>query len=460
MISTHAMDLPDIKKLIADNNPWWQSGEIPSTLALPFRRPLLMQRLMKYLTVDRIVVLKGVRRAGKSTLMFQMAQQLLADGVAPRQIIFVDFEDFRLRHDIHQIIDTLDELYDGKFHEPPVKYLFLDEVHHIEHWESAVKVYFDRKRAVKFIVSGSSSPLVQRGLEALIGRCLEEKILPFSFRDFLLYHHGRSELGEKISQLAIEFENGESLLAGAHAMPSQLTALNIVLASYLRRGGFAHVIEQTDSLLFQRDLREDVVEKIIYRDLAQLYGIEQPSALERLFYCLAGQTAGLLNSESLAKFLQIKQKDLKEYVNYLQRTQLINLLALYSPSIGKSIRSMQKCHVIDSGLMTAFGFYDEAKAIEAAIARHLYNARPFYWRDQYEVDFVVQIGPRLLPIEVKYRENIESEDFRGLGAFMRTFDAKDGILVTKHEAGQKNLAEGTVYLVPASVFLLSNGDLL
>jgi predicted AAA+ superfamily ATPase len=78
----------------------------------------------------------------------------------------------------------------------------------------------------------------------------------------------------------------------------------------------------------------------------------------------------------------------------------------------------------------------------------------------YEVDFVIQIGPRLLPIEVKYRENIESEDFRGLGAFMRTFGAKDGILVTKHDAGQKSLAEGTIYLVPASVFLLSNGDLL
>jgi hypothetical protein len=66
----------------------------------------------------------------------------------------------------------------------------------------------------------------------------------------------------------------------------------------------------------------------------------------------------------------------------------------------------------------------------------------------------------LLPIEVKYRENIENEDFRGLGVFMKTFGAKDGILVTKHDAGQKSLAEGTVYLVPASVFLLSNGDLL
>ncbi len=454
------MDLPDIKKLIAANNPWWESGEIPSTLALPFRRPLLMQRLMKYLTVDSVIVLKGVRRAGKSTLMFQMAQQLLGDGVAPRQIIFVDFEDRRLRYDVHQIIDALDELYGGKFFEPPVKYLFLDEVHHIEHWESAVKVYYDRKRAIKFIVSGSSSPLVQRGADALIGRCLEEKILPFSFRDFLLYHHGKSESGEKVSQTAIEFSKGESLLTGAQVLALQLATLNTILASYLRQGGFAHVLEQTEAFLFKKRLQEEVVEKIIYRDLAQLYGIEQPEALERLFYCLAGQTAGLLNHENLAKFLQIKQRDIKAYVNYLQRTQLINLIALYSSSAGKSVRNLPKCHLIDSGLMTAFGFYDEAKAIEAAVARHLYNARPFYWRDQYEVDFVVQIGPRLLPVEVKYREGIGSEDFRGLGAFMKTFGATDGILVTKHEAGQKNLAEGTVYLVPASVFLLSNGDLL
>jgi predicted AAA+ superfamily ATPase len=210
---------------------------------------------MKYLTVDRIVVLKGVRRGGKSTLMFQMAQQLLADSIAPRQIVFVDFEDFRLRHDVHQIIDALNELYGGKFLEPPVKYLFLDEVHHIEHWESAVKVYFDRKRAVKFIVLGSSSPLVQRGSDALIGRCLEEKILPISFQDFLLYYHEKSALGEKISQAKIEFAHGESLLAGANALTSQLTAMNAVLASYLRCGGFAHVLDQTEPLLFQKDLR-------------------------------------------------------------------------------------------------------------------------------------------------------------------------------------------------------------
>jgi hypothetical protein len=454
------MDLSDIKKLIAANNRWWENGEIPSTLALPFRRPLLMQRLMKYLNANSVVVLKGVRRAGKSTLMFQLAQQLLENGVAPRQIIFVDFEDFRLRHDVHQIIDVLDEIYGGKIFEPPIKYLFFDEVHHIEHWESAVKVYYDRKRALKFIVSGSSSPLVQRGADALIGRCLEEKILPFSFRDFLLYHHGKSELGEKVSHVELEFSKGDGLLTGAQALTTELVTLNAVLTSYLRQGGFAHVLEEKDSFLFKKRLQEDVVEKIIYRDPAQLYGIAQPSVLERLFYCLVGQTAGLLNSESLAKFLQIKQKDLKEYVNYLQRTQLINLLALYSPSIGKSERSMPKCHVIDSGLMTALGFYDEAKAIEAAVARHLYNMRPFYWREQYEVDFVVQIGPRLLPIEVKYREGIDSEGWRGLAAFMKTFGAKDGILVTKHDAGQRRLAEGTVYLVPASVFLLSNGDLL
>jgi hypothetical protein len=188
------MNLPDLKKLIIANNPWWETGQIPSTLAPPFRRPLLIERLMKYLTVDRVVVLKGVRRGGKSTLMFQMAQQLLEGGIAPQQIVFLSFDNTRLRHELYQILEALDELYNGNFLEPPLKHLFLDEVHYLENWEFEVKVHFDRKRAVKFIVSGSSSPLVQRGSEALIGRCLEEKILPFSFRDFLLYHHGKSEL--------------------------------------------------------------------------------------------------------------------------------------------------------------------------------------------------------------------------------------------------------------------------
>jgi len=281
-----------LKKLLYFHNPWWIDYKVPESLKLTYRRPAL-KKLLEYFKLDRAILIKGPRRTGKTTLLYQIIDELITKREIPAQnIIYLSCDDPELKLltnppsdspiNLSDILDVYEQLREKTIKElkPNEKiYLFLDEVHFWEGWQFEIKKYFDKKYPLKFILSGSSASLIKRGSESLMGRTIEELILPFSFYEFLSCQLKNKRLDKIILNLQKNFASS-NLLKGVTGLFSDMDSISpidqlipyqnkikILFAEYLNRGGFPHLLEVENPILWQRLLREDVIEKVIYRDL-------------------------------------------------------------------------------------------------------------------------------------------------------------------------------------------------
>ncbi|RMD92211.1 MAG: hypothetical protein D6813_06260, partial [Calditrichaeota bacterium] len=270
----------ELSFLLSFHNPWWLTAKVPEELNLPFRRPVFI-KILEYLKLDRIIILKGPRRTGKSTLIFQLISELLNRGIEPNRILYLPFDDPDLTFSFNDIILELEKLLGHEIHQGPQIYCFFDEIQHLENWSGYLKKYSDKKWPIKFIVSGSSASLIRHGAESLAGRTIEEILLPFSFYEFLLFH-----LNEREAQLLKELHQSYDLNQ-PDTLPVQISLIEkklaILFEKYLITGGFPGLFCIEEPSLRKKILQEDIIEKVIYRDLVKRYGIKKPDVLEKLF---------------------------------------------------------------------------------------------------------------------------------------------------------------------------------
>jgi len=472
-----------LKKLLYFHNPWWIDHRVPDSLKLTYRRPVL-KKLLEYFKLDRAILIKGPRRTGKTTLLYQIIDELITKREIPAQdIIYLSCDDPELksltnlpsdsRINLSDILDVYEQLRGKTIKELKANekiYLFLDEVHFWEGWQFEIKKYFDKKYPLKFILSGSSASLIKKGSESLMGRTIEELILPFSFYEFLSYQLKLKDkrLDEIILNLQKNFFSS-NLLTGITGLFSDSISsidqlipyqnkIKILFAKYLDRGGFPHLLEIENPILWQRLLREDVIEKVIYRDLVDLYEIKKPQVLEKFFLYLAGHSSDIMNIASIANSLCLSREYTLKYLNYLIESFLVFGIKKYSPSVEKQIRSNQKVHLIDSGLITVFGGGNkenrvEGQKVESLIGRCFLGDNVFYWREIEEVDFVLDVNS-LLPVEVKYRNIILPRDLKGIIKFMEKYGVREGIVVTKDLFQKRKQDDKILWLIPAWLLLL------
>ena len=477
-----------LKKLLYFHNPWWVDHIVPDSLKLTYRRPVL-KKLLEYFKLDRAILIKGPRRTGKTTLLYQIIDELITKKKIPaKNIIYLSCDDPELklltsspsdsRINLSDILDVYEQLRGKTIKElkPNEKiYLFLDEVHFWEGWQFEIKKYFDKKYPLKFILSGSSASLIKRGSESLMGRTIEELILPFSFCEFLSCQLKDKRVDKIILNLQKNFAPS-NLLKGVtdlfsdsinvspidQLIPYQ-NKINIFFDEYLNRGGFPHLLEVENPILWQRLLREDVIEKVIYRDLVDLYEIKKPQVLEKFFLYLAGHSSDIVNITNIANSLCLSREYTLKYLNYLIESFLVFEIRKYSPSVEKQIRSNQKVHLIDSGLITVFGGGNkenrvEGQKVESLVGRCFLKDNVFYWREREEVDFVLDlnVGERkpLLPVEVKYRNTILPRDLKGIIKFMEKYGVREGIVVSKDLLQKRKQDDKILWLIPAWLLLL------
>ena len=475
-----------LKKLLYFHNPWWIDHRVPDSLKLTYRRPVL-KKLLEYFKLDRAILIKGPRRTGKTTLLYQIIDELITKReITAQNIIYLSCDDPELklltnpssdsRINLSNILDVYEQLREKTIIElkPNEKiYLFLDEIHFWEGWQFEIKKYFDKKYPLKFILSGSSASLIKRGSESLMGRTIEELILPFGFYEFLSCQLKDKRLNKIILNLQKNF-TPSNLLKGVTGLFSDSISpidqlipyqskIKILFAEYLNRGGFPHLLEVENPILWQRLLREDVIEKVIYRDLVDLYEIKKPQVLEKFFLYLAGHSSDIMNVTNIANSLCLSREYTLKYLNYLIESFLVFGIKKYSPSVEKQIRSNQKVHLIDSGLITVFGGGNnenrvEGQKVESLVGRCFLKDKVFYWREKEEVDFVLDINAggikSLLPIEVKYRNTILPRDLKGIIKFMTKYGVREGIVVSKDLLEKMEQNGKILWLIPAWLLLL------
>jgi len=428
---------------LAFYNPWW-TGKVPEYLVKEYRRDVFY-RIKGYLDINRIIAIKGPRRVGKTSLMYQLIEDLLETTPANR-IMYAPFDDVKIR-DFDAVIDYYERMILKESLGERQVYLFLDEAQFLPGWENQVKKYYDRNYPIKFIVSGSSATLIKKNTESLMGRTVEETILPFSFKDMLQY-----KLKEKIT---LNMEETDIVKIKKYEKDAR-----IVFDEYLLKGGFPNIFEVTETDLWQKLVKEDIIDKALYRDIVTLYDIKRPEILEKLFLYLAGINGQILDVSNVSSSLGLSREYISKYVQYLKNAYLLIGLRKYSNSIEKTVRSNEKTYVTDPGIVNALlnrkKLEDDetGRMVEAVIAAHLYGKEYYYWRDRYEVDFIVKSPEGSLPIEVKYKNQVRKKDLSGLLEYMRKNEVKEGMVVTKDYSGEEEIEGRRIKYVPTWRFLI------
>lgn len=412
-------------------NPWWQTSQIPLSLTPTYHRPVFT-KILKYLDLDRIIILKGPRRTGKSTLLFQVMQDLIIRRqVLPTRFCYISFDDPQLRIDLLDVLTLYESHNHLSLSDTTTTYLFLDEIHALPHWSSLLKLLYDKKLNLKIIVSDSAASLLTHQSESLAGRTIEEVILPLSFPEWIDYHKFKLN-------------------------PTLTPPIQTLFSNYLNHSGFMHLQEISDPILRTKMLLEDVVTKAVYKDSVEIFGLREPALLEKLFSYLASSSSSLVNVSKLASMLGIDRTQTSKYISFLENTYLVFSLSKYSPLIRETLRSQSKIHLIDQGFGPIFTTPIDS-IYESVVARHLFALYPrelYFWRDRTEVDLVLKLQDNLIPIEVKNTTNISLKELAGIATFSAKYHCQHAYILYNGPTRTEVSDNTTLHFIPTWDFLL------
>lgn len=426
--------MTDLLDLLVSLNPWW-SGKSFETGK---RRESYFSKITKYLDSDEIIILSGVRRSGKTTLLYQIIDYLInSRGVNPRGILFVNCDEpgiSRLEQPLDRIFDT----YRREIHSEENAVLILDEIQNVPEWERWIKSLHDRKN-YRIIISGLSSYLLDSNISTLLsGRYLPVPVFPLDFSEYLLFHE------MKIDTDPVHLASRKYEIIGR-------------LKDYLREGGFPDVVLQKDDMVKQ-DLLKAYYDSIVYRDIVRVNDVRNQKALADLLHYLLTNIASPYSYRRLRETMGINFDSIRDYIHYAEMAKILFEVQFFTYSLHARARANKKIYCIDNGLRNARSFRfskDEGKLAENLVYVELKRRGEeiYYWKNKGEVDFVVKnADDSLSAINVCYTDSIPGREIRGLQEFGDTFGIaiKERIILTKDT---EKVEAGIVY-VPLWKWLL------
>lgn len=401
----------DIEQTIIAQNPHW-NGEVYQH---QFER-LHYAASMKDLTMREIQIITGIRRAGKSTLMQSMINQL-AKKNSPHSILYLNLDDPNYTpfcHDaklFYNMVTTSEKLTKQK-----VTYLFIDEIQNMSAWEKYVKSVYDSNRFVKIVVSGSNAELLNSAYAKLLsGRYIKTHIYPLSYQELLL--------NRKITNSVMLAQE-------------KSTALSII-DSLMSMGGFPRV-NCIDNREQQMQLLKNYYETILLKDCIANHQVRDNTAFSALSNYLMNTISSLYSYNSLQKILGGNENTLQQYVHILENAYFIEQIQQYSYSLKSQVKSKKKAYCIDNGLITAVTFkfsHNYGKLLENLVYTELKKSnheKLYYHHDQNECDFIVHDGHTTYAMQVCYALNAENQqrEINGLKIAMEKFRITQGVIIT------------------------------
>lgn len=415
--------MPQIRSVLPGFNPWWKGHFEPI-----YKERAVYARIKKFLPLRQIIALTGLRRVGKSTLLMKVAVDAIAEGLDPKNVIYFSFDEFK-GVELHDVLHASEELLDSDFSGSRTLFL-LDEVQKLRDWENQAKALYDLHPRMKVMISGSESLFIKRKSRAtLAGRIYEFRVEPLTFREYLGFK-------------------------GEHLSPPGLYSkeLRRAYGEYVRTQGFPELVGVHDKDIIQKYIKESIVDKVLYRDIPQLFRIKQITVLEGLLGILMDEPGQIIDLTSLGKDLNISRQTLSLYLRYLEESYLIRKLYNYSKNRRKAERKLKKLYPTIQSPELLFAEDDQArsKAFECAVVNQL--RAEYFWRDPYknEVD-VIQDGTSPMPIEIKYGK-IETA---GVTAFLKKFKMAEGTIISREKDFVHQENGRKINVVPAFEYFLS-----
>ena len=320
------------------------------------------------------VIISGLRRAGKSTLLAQMAHRLGQDA-----FYYLNFEDDRFlgfqADDFNTLYQAMGEVFGSR------TVFIVDEIQNIPGWERFVRRFMDM--GFKFYITGSNASLLSRELGTrLTGRYLPVELFPFSFQEFLAFR-------------------GEPIPTPGRMTTSEMAQLGGSLDTYLNLGGIPDALKYPE-LPFLRTLYNDV----LYRDIAARYRIKALSALREMAFTLMSNPANPVSFNKLKKQLRLGSVNtIKSYISYMENGWLIFTVNMYDYSVKRQQIAPKKIYSIDTGLANAVGFRfspNTGHLLENLVFLSLrrQTSTIYYYTspEGFEVDFYLPVERRLIQV--------------------------------------------------------------
>lgn len=449
-------------------NPWWVDGHIeedynqmPRRLYFDLFKPLVYER-----DIRRAVVLMGPRRVGKTVMLYHMVEDLIQNGVDPKKIIFITIENPIYNNmGLEQLFQYAKEA--SGLQDKNDWHIIYDEIQYCRDWEVHLKSLVDSYRKDKFIVSGSAAAALKfASNESGAGRFTDFLLPPLTFHEYI----SLKGLDRIIKPTNLIWE-GHSM---EFYTSSHLDELNRHFIDYINFGGYPEVIfsEKIKSNP-GRYIRQDIVDKVLLRDLPSLYGISDTRELNSLFTTIAYNSGNEFSLETLGRESQVPKNTLKKYIEYLEAAYLIRKVRRIDQS-GKRFKrdNFFKIYLTNPSLRSALfspvTATDElmGNLVETAIFdqwMHRDWFTPWYARWQNgEVDMVGLSDSSLKPnwaLEIKWSNRFyeSPKDLKSLYKFCQENELQSPIVTTIDKEGNKEYKDLTIQYLPSSAYAYTVG---
>ena len=457
--------------VLSRRNNWWATGKSSLDAVYKIKRSEF-NKIIDALGSRRIQIIIGPRRVGKSTLMQQAIGHLLKNRTDSKRILFFSCDDPTLFNGNISVGDVIEGYLNDILHEAVSElkdriYVFIDEIHMFEGWQLWLKSYYEPGYNIKFIVSGSSaSHLFDGAKESLLGRTDTIRLMPLNFMQFCRFWSAYRS-NDKIAEF-LEFIPGISLYAEPMAYYEALKQndwrwdgfkpyVNAILQEFLLIGGYPEYFLESNALLWQKRLVEDIIGQGLYRDIVSIYKIKAPDKLEKLLFFIADNNGQDFNMKTIADTIGCDNETVSAYLTYLSQAYLAVVLSNYSPNAGKTLRKNKTLYVLDNGIANAMLRLPEitdtraGHIVEAICARDALSVCEdnlwalHYWRKKdVEVDIIIDKKINVLPIEVKYRTNAKQTSLALFHQEFPNVKIPVSVVITKDQLGR----EGDVLYIP------------
>lgn len=385
----------------------------------------------EYIACSEILVISGIRRCGKSTLLQQIRLS------RPEKGFFLNFDDERLLHFTIDDFQKLHEVFIELFGEQHTFYF--DEIQNVLGWERFVRRLYDSGN--KVFITGSNAHLLSKELGThLTGRYMQIELYPFSFKEFLQYtqvHVSKNDIFTTVGR----------------------ARLTEAFTDYINAGGFPQFIQNR-----QVDYLKTLYQNILYRDVMVRNNITNERQITELTHYLASTVSTLSSYNSLTKIIGVKNAGtVASYISFITDTYLLFQTQKFDYSLKKQIQNPKKTYFIDTALIQkiSFSFSENiGRLLENMVFIELKrrNKQVFYHSNKYECDFVILEGNKIAEaIQVSYTlegEQTKQREVYGLRDAMEAYSLTCGTILTMHAEFSLQEQWGTISVMPVWKWLL------
>ena len=373
----------------------------------------VFDEIIQYLDEDVILVIIGARQVGKTYILFYLEEHLKKKN---KVSYYMDLEDSRYLNILDEGVDAfVRHLKEEGLDTDKKIYVLLDEIQYMESPSSFLKLIHDHHRAIKLIVSGSSSfGIKKKFTDSLVGRTVTFEIFPLSFEEFLRFKEYKFVRGVKFTE-------------------KKTDEIKALLKEYVLFGSYPKIVLTQAREKKERFLQQ-IIDTYVRKDIRDIGNIKELDKFNKLIEALSSQSGSLLNVAELSNTCRLAKKTVEHYLFILENTYIIRLVKPYHSNLRSELFKTPKIYFFDSGLLQML----QLKTIPGAIIGNVFETavfselvkrygkdQIFYWRtkDKKEIDFILRQKNKILPVEVKY--NFARFSKTSINYFLRRYQLED-----------------------------------